>query len=71
MVIGFSKAWYLDEVLEARHLLHDILRLGRYFRGFVLPVLSTVLQSGAQLPIHTLNTSSICGGIMYAVQDRV
>ena len=34
---------------------HDRSLLGRCFRGFVLPVLSTVLQSGARLPIHTLN----------------
>ena len=34
---------------------HDRSHLGRCFWGFVLPVLGTVLQSGARLPIHTLN----------------
>ena len=34
---------------------HDRSLLERCFRGFVMPVWSTVLQSGAQLPIHTLN----------------
>ena len=34
---------------------HDRALLGRCFRGFVLPVLEYVLQSGARLPIHTLN----------------
>ena len=35
---------------------HDRSLLGRCFRGFVLPVLEFfVLQSGALLPIHTLN----------------
>ena len=29
--------------------------LERCFRGFVLPVWSTVLQSGARLPMYTLN----------------
>ena len=31
---------------------HDRALLGRCFRGFVLPVLDIVLQSGARLPIH-------------------
>ena len=34
---------------------HDRALLGRCFRGFVLPVWSIVLQSGARLPIHKLN----------------
>ena len=33
---------------------HDRSFLGRCFRGFVLPVWSTVLQSGPRLPVHTL-----------------
>ena len=32
---------------------HDRSLLERCFRGFVLPVLGTVLQCGALLPIHT------------------
>ena len=34
---------------------HERSILGRCFRGFVLLVLESVLQSGARLPIHTLN----------------
>ena len=34
---------------------HDRSLLGRCFRGFVLPVWSIVLRSGARLPIHTVN----------------
>ena len=34
---------------------HDRLLLLRCLLGFVMPVCSTVLQSGARLPIHTLN----------------
>ena len=34
---------------------HDRALFGRCFRCFVLPVLSIVLQSGARLPIHTLD----------------
>ena len=34
---------------------HDRPLLGRCFRGFVLPIFSTILKSGAWLPIHTLN----------------
>ena len=34
---------------------HDRSLFGRCFRGFVLPVLECFLQSGARMPIHTLN----------------
>ena len=34
---------------------HDRSLLGRCFRGFVLPVLEYCSQSGARLPLHTLN----------------
>ena len=34
---------------------HDRSLLERYFRGFVLPFWSTVLQCGARLPMHTFN----------------
>ena len=40
---------------KSRRVFHDRWLLGRCFRGFVLPVLEYVLQSGARLPIHTLN----------------
>ena len=39
---------------------HDRSLLERWFRGFVLPVLETVLQCGARLPIHTLNYWTAC-----------
>ena len=38
-----------------KRLFHYRLLLGRCFLGFVLPVLSTVLQCGARLPMPTLN----------------
>ena len=38
-----------------RRVFNDRALLGRCFQGFVLPGLSIALQSGAQLPIHTLN----------------
>ena len=34
---------------------HDTLLLERCFRGYVLPVLESVLQCGARLPIHTIH----------------
>ena len=37
------------------HVFRDRSLLVRCFRGFVLPVLGIVLQSGARLLIHTLN----------------
>ena len=45
----------LGVLRKYRRVFHDRSLLERRFRGFVLPILSTVLQCGARLPIHTLN----------------
>ena len=44
---------------------HDLLLIGRCFQGFVLPVLITVLQCGARLPIHTLNYWTVWSGVNF------
>ena len=45
----------LGILIKSFRLFHDRSLLERCFRVFVLPVLHIVLQSGARLPIHTLN----------------
>ena len=45
----------LGILMKSRRVFHNRSLLGRCFRGFVLPVWSTVLQCGVRLPIHTLN----------------
>ena len=45
----------LGILMKSWRVFHNRSFLRRCFRGFVLPFRSTVLQSGAQLPIPTLN----------------
>ena len=75
---------------KSSQLFHDRLLLGRFFRGFVLPVLEYRFDlwcSAADTHLKLLDrvvngaifltksvfdcTSSVCGSILYAVQDKV
>ena len=42
-VSKFSKIWYLEEVLASDYSMTDRSLLGRYFWGFVLPLLEYLL----------------------------
>ena len=75
---------------KSSQLFHDRLLLGRFFRGFVLPVLEyrfdlwcLAADTHLKLLDRVVNgaifltkslfdcTSSVCGSILYAVQDKV
>ena len=53
--VSIAASQRLGILRKSWRVFHDRSLLGRCFRGFVLPVLGTVLQSSARLPKHTLN----------------
>ena len=54
-VVSRAASQRLGILRKSWRVFHDTSVLERCYRGFVMPVLSTVLQCGARLTMHTLN----------------